>query len=101
MTLLGFWTKDDILSYLRDFSVPYCGVYGDIAEENGKLHTTGERAAGCMFGVHRDGTDSKFTRMKQSHQKSWEYCVYTLGLKDVLEYIGVPYGGESDYMEAR
>jgi 3'-phosphoadenosine 5'-phosphosulfate sulfotransferase (PAPS reductase)/FAD synthetase len=103
-TPLGFWTKDDILRYLRDFSIPYCGVYGDIAEENGKLHTTVERATGCMFcmfGVHRDGTDNKFTRMKKSHQKLWEYCVYTLGLKDVLEYIGVPYGGESDDMEAR
>jgi hypothetical protein len=26
--------------------------------------------------------------------KLWTYCVYTLGLKDVLEYIGIFYGGD-------
>jgi hypothetical protein len=39
--------------------------------------------------------------MKKSHPELWKYCVYSLGLKDVLEYIGVPYGGESDETEAR
>ena len=95
-TPLAFWTKGDTLRYLRDFRVPYCGVYGEIIEENGILRTTGERATGCafcMFGVHRDGADNKFTRMKQSHPNLWRYCIYTLGLKDILEYIGVPYGG--------
>jgi 3'-phosphoadenosine 5'-phosphosulfate sulfotransferase (PAPS reductase)/FAD synthetase len=102
-TPLAFWTKDDILRYLRDFSVPYCRVYGDIAGENGNLRTTGERGTGCMFcgfGVHRDGPENKFTRMKKSHPELWKYCVYTLGLKDVLEYVGVPYGGEQDDTEA-
>jgi 3'-phosphoadenosine 5'-phosphosulfate sulfotransferase (PAPS reductase)/FAD synthetase len=103
-TPLGFWTKDDVLRYLRDFGVPYCGVYGEIVEEDGKLRTALERATGClfcMFGVHRDGANNKFTRMKKSHPKLWKYCVYSLWLKDVLEYIGVPYGSESDDMDAR
>jgi hypothetical protein len=54
----------------------------------------------CGFGVHKDGADNKFTRMKKSHPDLWKYRVYTLGLKDVLEYVGVPYGGESNDMEA-
>jgi 3'-phosphoadenosine 5'-phosphosulfate sulfotransferase (PAPS reductase)/FAD synthetase len=103
-TPLGFWTEDDVLRYLRDYSVPYCGIYGEITEENGLLRTTLERNTGClfcMFGVHRDGKENKFTRMKKSHPELWKYCIYTLGLKDVLEYIGVPYGGESGDKETR
>jgi 3'-phosphoadenosine 5'-phosphosulfate sulfotransferase (PAPS reductase)/FAD synthetase len=101
-TPLAFWTKDDVLRYLRDFQIPYCGVYGEIAEEDGRLVTTLARATGCvfcMFGVHREGTNNRFTRMKKSHPQLWKYCIYTLGLKDVLEYIGVPYGGESETVE--
>jgi 3'-phosphoadenosine 5'-phosphosulfate sulfotransferase (PAPS reductase)/FAD synthetase len=96
-TPLAFWTKDDVLRYLRDFQIPYCDVYGEIAEEGGKLTTTLARATGCMFcmfGVHREGAVNRFTRMKKSHPQLWKYCIYTLGLKDVLEYIGVPYGTE-------
>jgi 3'-phosphoadenosine 5'-phosphosulfate sulfotransferase (PAPS reductase)/FAD synthetase len=101
-TPLAFWTKDDVLRYLRDFQIPYCGVYGEIAEGDGKLTTTLAQATGCafcMFGVHREGTINRFTRMKKSHPQLWKYCVYTLGLKDVLEYVGVPYGGESETVE--
>jgi 3'-phosphoadenosine 5'-phosphosulfate sulfotransferase (PAPS reductase)/FAD synthetase len=97
-TPLGFWSKNDTLRYLRDFRVPYCGVYGEIAEENGKLHTTRELGTGClpcMFGVHRDGADNKFTRMKKSHPELWKYCVYTLGIGKVLDYIGALYSKET------
>jgi 3'-phosphoadenosine 5'-phosphosulfate sulfotransferase (PAPS reductase)/FAD synthetase len=102
-TPLGFWAKDDTLRYLRDFGVPYCGVYGEIVEEAGKLRTALERATGCMFcafGVHRDGQDNKFTRMKKSHPELWKYCVYTLGLGEVLDYIGVPYSKETERAES-
>ena len=93
-TPLGFWTRDDILRYLRDYGVPYCGVYGEIAEENGALHTTCMEHTGCaycMFGAHLDGADNKFTRMKDSHPELWKYCIHTLGLGEVLDFIGVPY----------
>lgn len=29
--------------------------------------------------------------MKVTHPKQYAYCMDTLGLKEVLEYIGVPY----------
>jgi 3'-phosphoadenosine 5'-phosphosulfate sulfotransferase (PAPS reductase)/FAD synthetase len=97
-TPLGFWTRNDTLRYLRDFRVPYCGIYGEIVEDGGMLYTTGERNTGCvfcMFGAHRDGADNKFTRMKKAHPELWKYCVYTLGLGKVLDYIGVPYSKET------
>jgi hypothetical protein len=34
--------------------------------------------------------------MKKSHPALWRYCIYTLGFKDVLAYIGVPYGESDD-----
>jgi 3'-phosphoadenosine 5'-phosphosulfate sulfotransferase (PAPS reductase)/FAD synthetase len=93
-TPLGFWTEQDILRYLKEFSVPYCSVYGDIREESGKLRTTGLKRTGCLpcaFGVHLEKGENRFTRMEQSHPKLWRYCVKTLGLGEVLDYIGTPY----------
>ena len=40
-TPLAFWTDQDILLYLRTYAVPYCPIYGEIVDENGKLKTTG------------------------------------------------------------
>ena len=34
--------------------------------------------------------------MYYSHPKEWDYCIYRLGLKKVLDYIGVPYEPEPD-----
>lgn len=30
-------------------------------------------------------------RMKETHPKQYAYCMENLGLKEVLEYIGIPY----------
>jgi len=47
---MSFWTEQDVLQYLRDYSVPYASVYGEIKEdENGKLYTTGCDRTGCVF----------------------------------------------------
>ena len=96
---LSFWTEQDILRYIKTMQIPICSVYGDIVEgEDGKLKTTGEMRTGCMFcmfGCHRDKVN-KFQRMYYSHPKEWDYCIYRLGLKKVLDYIGVPYEPEPD-----
>jgi 3'-phosphoadenosine 5'-phosphosulfate sulfotransferase (PAPS reductase)/FAD synthetase len=91
---LGFWTKQDALRYIKEFSVPYCSLYGEISEESGKLRATGLPGTGCvycMFGVHLEKNENKFVRLKRTHPHLWEYCIYTLGLGKVLDYIGVPY----------
>jgi hypothetical protein len=45
----------------------------------------------CMFGVQRDKEPNRFQRMYYTHPKQWDYCINKLGLKEVLEYIHVPY----------
>lgn len=112
---LSFWTEQDILHYIKRFNVPYCPVYGDIQvkrnadtvdnqinlidylgeyEPEDTLETTGCTRTGCMFcmfGCHLEKEPNRFQRMKQTHPKQYEYCMDKLGLREVLEYIGVPY----------
>lgn len=114
---LSFWTEQDILRYIKKFNMPYCPVYGDIQIKKFKrsdviegqmnivdylgdyeaediLETTGCKMTGCMFcafGIMRDKTPNRFQRMKVTHPKQYAYCMEQLGLKEVLEYIGVPY----------
>ena len=94
---LSFWTHDDILRYLRDFKIPYAGIYGDIVEDKkGKLKSTGEKRTGCalcVVGCHLDKTN-KFQRLKETHPDIWDYGINTLGLGEFLDHIGVKYGEE-------
>lgn len=112
---LSFWTEQDVLHYIKRFNVPYCPVYGDIRvkhdpeavenqinlidylecyEPEDTLETTGCTRTGCMFcmfGCHLEKEPNRFQRMKNTHPKQYEYCMDKLGLKEVLDYIGVPY----------
>jgi hypothetical protein len=45
----------------------------------------------CAYGITQDGTPNRFQRMKKTHPKQYAYCMEQLGMKEVLEYIGVPY----------
>jgi len=80
---LGPWLKQDILDYTKSRNVPYCKIY-DMGES-----TTG--CIFCMFGVHMEKEPNRFQRMKVSHPKLYRYCMENLGLREVLEYIGVPH----------
>lgn len=112
---MAFWTEQDILHYIKQFNVPYCPVYGEILvkrnpdaidnqinlidylgdyEPEDTLETTGCTRTGCMFcmfGCHLEKEPNRFQRMKETHPKQYAYCMDKLGLKEVLEYIGVPY----------
>lgn len=99
---LSFWTKQDILHYLKLYDVPYCSVYGDIVvddsmfvdsgienqmniidflgcyEENDILKTTGCDRTGCifcMFGCHLEKEPNRFQRLKETHPRQYEYCI--------------------------
>jgi len=91
---MSFWLEQDILRYLRDFNIPFASVYGDIAEDKkGRLCTTGETRTGCIFcpiGCHRDKVN-RFQRMATTHPKLYDYCIHTLGLGELLDYVGVDY----------
>ncbi len=115
---LSFWTEQDILLYLKKYSVPYCEVYGKIittdqsekfiaadqlviagTEQEGTLITTGAKRTGCMFcmfGAHLEEYPGRFVRMKTTHPKQYAYCMKPveeggLGLDEVLTFIGVPH----------
>lgn len=99
-TPMAFWTEQDVLRYIRMMKIPICSVYGEIVEDkDGRLHTTGQHRTGCMFcmfGVQREEQPNRFQRMYYTHPKQWDYCINRLGLKEVLDYIHVPYEPEPD-----
>lgn len=91
---MSFWTEQDVLQYIKENNLEYASVYGDIVEVDGKFTTTGVNRTGCMFcmfGCHLEKEPNRFQRMKETHPRQYEYCMNKLGIKDVLEYINVPY----------
>ena len=90
---MGFWTRQDVLAYIKIFNLPYCSVYGDIIYNpiTKTIETTGEQRTGCMFcmfGVHLEKHPNRFERMKISHPKHYAVCM-NLGCGKVMDYIGV------------
>ncbi len=94
---LSFWTEQDILRYIKLYDLEIASVYGEITEDTkGLLQTTGETRTGCMFcpvGCHLD-KPNRYTRMKLTHPKIWNYCINTLKLGEFLDYVCVDYGKE-------
>ena len=80
---LGFWRERDIWEYIKRENLPYSKIYDMGYERTGRMF--------CMFGVHLEGTPNRFQRMKITHPKQWEYCIYTLNLQKPLDFLGVPY----------
>ena len=99
---MAFWTKQDVLHYIKKFNVPYASVYGDIVidekvdgvdviegqmnlidylechEETDKLKTTGCTRSGCifcMFGCHLEKGENRFQKLKKTHPRQYEYCI--------------------------
>lgn len=96
---MSFWTDSDVLEYISTFNIPYCSIYGEIIEHNGRYETTGAKRTGCMFcmfGAHLEEEPNRFQRMKITHPKQYQFCLKPmddggLGLQEVLEYLNIPY----------
>lgn len=95
---MSFWTENDVLEYLYRYGIKYASVYGDIIMDNdGVCSTTGCRRTGCVFcgyGCHLEEEPNRFQSLKITHPKLWNYCMKPvsdggLGMREVLEYIGV------------
>lgn len=85
---LSFWTEADVWGYIRMYGLPYCPVYDMGYERTGCVF--------CMFGAHLDVEPTRFQRLQKTHPKLWRYCMRDwdaggLGMRQVLETIGVPY----------
>ena len=94
-TPIAFWTEQDVLKYLKVFRIPYASVYGEIIQsKDGKYCTTGCQRTGCMFcgfGCHLEKEPNRFQKLKETHPKQYDYIINTLGMGEVLDYIGVKY----------
>jgi len=89
-----FWTEQDVFECMYRGWIQYPSVYGNVVECDGMLKVTGEPRTGCMFcmyGIHMEESPNKFQRMKITHPEIYDYCINKLNLKQVLDYIGVPY----------
>ena len=95
---MSFWTEQDVLAYIKRYNLTYASVYGEILQDKyGKYYTTGLDRTGCMFcmfGCHLEKEPNRFQRLKITHPKVWEFCMKPwdkggLGMREVLEYIGV------------
>lgn len=96
---MGFWTEQDVLQYIHENNIDICSVYGEVIKETNllgesKYITTGEHRTGCIFctfSIMFDETPNRFQRLKKTHPQLHKYCMEQLGLKEVLEYIGIKY----------
>ena len=80
-TPLAFWTEKDVWEYIHKYNLPYSEIYDMGYTRTGCMF--------CMFGVQSEGIPNRFQKMELTHPKQYKYCMDKLGIKEVLEYIGV------------
>jgi len=80
---LFIWTENDIWEYIRSRGLKYASIYDNGWDRTGCIF--------CMFGVHMEKPPNRFQRLKVTHPKLYTYCMEKLGIREVLEYIGVPW----------
>lgn len=86
---LSFWNEQDVLRYCVDNGLEIASVYGDIEQTvDGRYYTTGRDRTGCMFcmfGVHLEGEEHRFEKMKHTHPLQYDYIMNKLNGKHILE----------------
>ena len=85
---LAFWTTENVWEYIKRYDVEYCEIYDMGTDRTGCVF--------CMFGVHLDAEPNRFQRLQSTHPKLWHYCINKLGLKEILEYMDIPYKWEEE-----
>lgn len=87
-TPMSIWTDDDVWEYIHRFNLPYCKIYDMGYDRTGCVF--------CMFGAHLDKEPNRFQKLQRTHPDLWRYCMKPyddggLGLREVLEFVGIPY----------
>ena len=90
---LSIWTDDDVWEYIHRHGLTYPSVYDEGYPRTGCVF--------CMFGITVDRF--RFVRLKNTHPRLHEYCMRPiekggLGMKEVLEYMGIPTGCDQTLM---
>lgn len=81
---ISFWKEEDIWEYIRENDIKYSPIYDMGYDRTGCMF--------CMFGVHLEKGENRFQRMKKTHPKQYEFCMNKMGLKKVLDYLGIETG---------
>jgi len=79
---MAFWTDRDVWDYIKKYNLNYSEIYNMGYKQTGCVF--------CLMGVHLENPN-KFQLLKQTHPKLWEYCIYKLEHKKILDYINVKY----------
>lgn len=84
-TPLAIWNEKDIWDYIRRFDLKYPAVYDMGYDRTGCTF--------CAFGIIQESIkgENRFQTMHRTHYSMWKHCMFTLGMREVLEFIGVPY----------
>lgn len=82
-TPIAFWLEKDIWDYLKKYKLRYSSIYDMGYNRTGCMF--------CMFGVHLEKGENRFQRMKKTHPKLYNYCIYNLGIEKVLDFMEVKY----------
>jgi 3'-phosphoadenosine 5'-phosphosulfate sulfotransferase (PAPS reductase)/FAD synthetase len=77
------WTEQDILDYIKSRGLKYCSIYDTGVKHTGCMY--------CLFGCQAEPNPNRFELMRQTHPQIYNYCINTLGIGEVLDYIGVKY----------
>ena len=91
---IAFWKEQDVLQYIYDNKLDVAKVYGTVQCDKDGYFTTGVSRTGCMFcgfGCHREQAPNRFQQLAITHPKQYDYIINTLGMGEVLDYIGVEY----------
>ena len=79
---LSIWSEENIWQYIRQENIPYSSIYDYGYDRTGCVF--------CMFGCQME-KEPRFVRLKQTHLKLHKYCMEYLGMKEVLEFMNIPY----------
>lgn len=86
---LFHWNEEDIWQYIKEKNIPYSKIYDMGYDRTGCMF--------CMFGYwHPSNKNNRFTRMKETHPKQYNYCMNKLGLKDIINYVDDHLNNEYD-----
>lgn len=92
---MSFWTEQDVLEFIKLKNLPIASVYGEIVgDRESGYRTTGCDRTGCMFclfGIRMDKTPNRIQRLAQTHPKVYNYCLDKLGMRELMDFIKVPY----------
>lgn len=92
---MSFWTEQDVLEFIKLKKLPMASVYGEITgDRESGYRTTGCERTGCMFclfGIRMDKSPNRIQRLAMTHPKLYHYCLDKLGMREVLDFIHIPY----------